>query len=151
MVEHRKLCSVLRGDLNGSEIPNRGDVCTRIPVHRKGNQLWMFIGRTDAEAEAPTLWPPDVKSWLIGKDPDAGKDWGREGDDRGWDCLIASLTQWTWVWANSGRQWGTGRSGVLHFMGSKRIRHDLASEQQQIADFLWYGRKWQCGKAAMLQ
>ena len=47
-------------------------------VNPKGNQPWIFIGRTDAEAEAPILWPPDVKSWLIGKDPDAGKDWRRE-------------------------------------------------------------------------
>ena len=45
------------------------------PVHPKGNQPWIFIGRTDAEAEAPILWPPDVKNWFIGKDPDAGKDW----------------------------------------------------------------------------
>ena len=48
------------------------------PVNPKGNQPWIFIGRTDAGAEAPILWPPDVKSWLIGKDPDAGKDWGQE-------------------------------------------------------------------------
>ena len=48
------------------------------PVHPKGNQSWIFIGRTDAEAEAPILWPPDVKNWLTGKDPDAGKDWRRE-------------------------------------------------------------------------
>ena len=48
------------------------------PVHPKGNQPWIFIGRTDAEAEAPILWTPDVKSWLIGKDPDAGKDGGQE-------------------------------------------------------------------------
>ena len=48
------------------------------PVHPKGNQSWMFIGRTDVEAETPILWPPDVKSWLIGKDPDAGKDRGQE-------------------------------------------------------------------------
>ena len=48
------------------------------PVHPKGNQSWMFIGRTDAEAKAPVLWPPDAKSWLIGKDPDAGKDWRQE-------------------------------------------------------------------------
>ena len=47
-------------------------------VHPKRNQSWIFIGRTDAEAEAPILWPPDVKSWLIWKDPDAGKDWGWE-------------------------------------------------------------------------
>ena len=48
------------------------------PVHPKGNQSWIFIGRTDAEAETPILWPPDVKNWLIWKDPDAGKDWGQE-------------------------------------------------------------------------
>ena len=47
-------------------------------VNPKGNQPWIFIGRTDAEAEAPGLWPPDAKSWLIGKDPKAGKDWGKE-------------------------------------------------------------------------
>ena len=48
------------------------------PVHPKGDQSWVFIGRTDVEAETPVLWPPDVKSWLIWKDPDAGKDWGQE-------------------------------------------------------------------------
>ena len=47
------------------------------PVNPKGNQPWIFTGRTDPEAEAPILWPPDVKSWLIGKDPDAGKDWSK--------------------------------------------------------------------------
>ena len=48
------------------------------PVHPKGAQSWVFIGRTDAEAETPILWPPHAKSWLIGKDPDAGRDWGQE-------------------------------------------------------------------------
>ena len=48
------------------------------PVHSKGDQAWVFIGRTDVEAETPILWPPHVKSWLIGKDPDAGRDWGQE-------------------------------------------------------------------------
>ena len=48
------------------------------PVHPRGNQSWIFIGRTDAEVEAPILWPPDVKNWLIWKDPDAGKDWRQE-------------------------------------------------------------------------
>ena len=48
------------------------------PVHPKRNQLWIFIRRTDTEDETPILWPPDAKSWLIGKDPDAGKDWGQE-------------------------------------------------------------------------
>ena len=48
------------------------------PVNHTANQSWIYIGRTDAEAEAPILWPPDVQSWLTGKDPDAGKDWGYE-------------------------------------------------------------------------
>ena len=66
------------------------------PVHPKGNQSWIFIGRTDAKAETPILWPPHVKSWLIGKDPEAGKDWSRRRrDNRGWDGWMASLTQWT--------------------------------------------------------
>ena len=53
-----------------------------LPVHSKGNQSWIFIGRTDAEAETPILWPPDAKSWLIWKAPDAGKDWGQEEKGR---------------------------------------------------------------------
>ena len=53
--------------------------CKKIkPVHPKGNQSWIFIGRTDAEAETPILWPPDAKNWLFGKDPDVGKDWRQE-------------------------------------------------------------------------
>ena len=52
-----------------------GEDSWEVPVHPKGNQSWIFIGRTGAEAEAPILWPPDVKNWLICKDPDAGKDW----------------------------------------------------------------------------
>ena len=48
------------------------------PVHPKGDQSWVFIGRTDTKAETPMLWPTHVKSWLIGKDPDAGRDWGQE-------------------------------------------------------------------------
>ena len=54
------------------------------PVNPKGNEFWMFIGKTDAEVEAPMLWPPDAKSWLMGKDPNAGKDWGgrRKGRQR---------------------------------------------------------------------
>ena len=81
-------------------------------VHPKGNQSWMFIGKTDAEAEAPVLWPCDTKSWLIGKDPHAGKDWGQKGAT-GWDGWMASLTQWTWVWVSLGSWWWTGRLGVL--------------------------------------
>ena len=198
------------------------------PVNPKENQPWILIGRTDGEAEAPILWLLDAKNWLIGKDPDAGKDsrqeekgmtedemvrwhhwldghkfeqapgvgdgqgslaccspWGckesdmterlnwtelihwkdwcwswsskivatwceepthwkrlwcwerlrtRERGDRRWDDCIASLTQWTWVWANSGSQWRTGKLGVLqsmHRLQSQRARHDLVTKQQQ--------------------
>ena len=70
------------------------------PVHPKGNQSWIFIGRTDAEAETPIS---DVKNWLTEKDPDAGKDWRWEKTGTtGWDSWMASLTWWTWVWVNSG-------------------------------------------------
>ena len=67
-------------------------------VNPKGNQPWIFCGRTDAEAEGPILWPPDMKSWLTGKDPDAGNDWGQEEKGAtGRDSWMASLTQRTWV------------------------------------------------------
>ena len=59
----------LQSPLDGKEIQ---------PVHPKGDQSWVIIGRTDAEAETPVLWPPDAKNWLIWKDPDAGKDWGQK-------------------------------------------------------------------------
>ena len=177
------------------------------PVHPKGNQSWLFIGRTDAEAETPILWPPDAKNWLNGKDPDARKDWRQEekgmtenemvgwhhqldgheseqapgvgdgqgslacfspwdrkeldmterrnwtrrywrteepgmllsmwweGDDRGWDGWMASLTRWTWVSVNSGSWWWTGRPGMLWFMGPQRVGHDWAT------DLIWCGGK----------
>ena len=99
-------------------------------IHPKGNQSWIFIGRTDAEDEAPIFWPLDARNWLIRKDLDAGKDWslGGEGDDRGWDGWMASLAWWTWVWANSRRWWRTGKPGLLQSMGLQRIRHDWATE-----------------------
>ena len=94
------------------------------PVHPKGDQSWVFIGRTDAEAETPIISPPDLKltHW---KRPWC---WERlkagEGADRGWDGWMTSPTQWTWVWAVSGSWWWTGRPGVLQSMGSKRVWHD---------------------------
>ena len=95
----------------------------------KGDQSWVFIGRTDAEAATPILWPPDAKSWFIWKDPDVEKIEGRKRrDDRGWDGWMASLTQWTWVWVNSWSWWWTGRPGVLQSMGSQRVGHDWATE-----------------------
>ena len=88
------------------------------PVNPKGNQLWLFTGRTDAEA--PICRPPDWKNWLIGKDPDAGKEWRREEkgttEDDGW---MASPTQWTWIWVNSRSWWWTERPSVLQFMESQ--------------------------------
>ena len=99
------------------------------PVHPKGNQSWIFIGRTDAEAETPILWPPDAKNWLIWKDPAAGKDWRQvEKGMREGDNCMASPTQWTWIWVNSESWRWTGRPGVLQSMGSQRIRHDWATE-----------------------
>ena len=90
------------------------------PVNPKGNQCWMFIGRTGAEAEAPILWPAKLKNWHI------GKDWcwerlraGGEGDDKGGDGWMASLTQWMSVWANSWRWWGIGKPGLLQSMWSQ--------------------------------
>ena len=100
------------------------------PVPPKGNPSWIFIGRTDAKA--PKLWPPDTELnyWK--------RPWcwerlkvGGEGDDRGWDGWMASPTQWTWVWVNSRRWWWTGKPGMLHSMGSQRVRHDWATDQQQ--------------------
>ena len=90
----------------------------------------MFIGKTSIEAETPILWPPYAKSWLIGKRLWCweGLGAGGEGDDRGWDGWMASLTQWTWVSVNSGSWWWTGRPGVLRFMGSQRVGHSWATE-----------------------
>ena len=97
------------------------------PVHPEGNQFWIFIGRTDVEAETPILWPPDVKSWLIWKDPDAGKDWSLE--EKGWQRMrwLDGITD-QWAWVNSGSCWWTGRPGALQSMGSQRVGHDWATE-----------------------
>ena len=112
--------------------------CKKIqPVPPKGDQSWVFIRRTDVEAETLIHWPPDAKSWFIWKDPDAGKDWRqrRKGQQR-MRWLMASLTQWTWVWVNSRSWWGTMRPGVLRFMGSQRVEHDWATELN------WTDRKY---------
>ena len=99
------------------------------PVHPKGDQSWIFIGRTDAEAETPILWPPraELTHW---KRPWCweGLGAGGEGDDRRWDGWMASPTQCTWVWVNSGSWWWTGRPGMLQSMGSQRVGHDWATE-----------------------
>ena len=101
------------------------------PNNPSGHPPWIFIGRTDAGAEAPVLWPSDAKSWLT--EEIKSRYWerlraGGEGDDRGWDSWMASLTWWTWVWVNSRSWWWTERPGVLWFMGSQRVRHRWATE-----------------------
>ena len=93
-------------------------------VHSKGDQSWVFIGRTDVEAETLILWPLDAKSWLIGKDPDAGKDLGQEekgmteGEMVGWHHRLNGHGSWWW----------TGKPGVLQFMGSQKAGHNWATE-----------------------
>ena len=97
--------------------------CKKIqPVHPKGNKSWIFIGRTDTEAETPMHWPPNAKNWLIGKRPWCWErlNAGRDGDNRGWDSWIASLTWWTKIWASSGNWCWTGKPGVLQYMGVKK-------------------------------
>ena len=99
------------------------------PVHPKENQSWIFIGRTDKlklQYFGHLIQSTDSleKILMLGK-------LRAEGDDRWWDGWMASLTQWTWVWANSGRQWRTGKPGVLQSMVSQRVGHDLATKQQQ--------------------
>ena len=98
------------------------------PVHPKRNHSWIFIGRTDAEAETLILWPPDAKNWLIWKDSDAGKYWSRRRGRLRMRWLMASPTQWTWVWVNSRSWWWTGKPGVLQSMGSQRVRPDWVTE-----------------------
>ena len=95
------------------------------PVHPKGDQSWVFIGRTDGEAETPILWPPHEKSWLTGKTLMLGGIGSRRRRGRQrmrW--LDGITTRWTWVWVNSGSWWWTRRPGVLWFMGLQRVGHD---------------------------
>ena len=110
------------------------------PVNPKGNQTWLFTGRTDAEPEAPIFWPPDAKNWLIWKFPT----WcwerlkaGGEGDDRERDGWMASLTQWTWVWADSRIWWRTSKPGVLQSTESQRVGHNWVTQQPASASPIW--------------
>ena len=100
------------------------------PVHPKGNQSRICIGRTDAEAETPLLWPSDAKELTHWKRPwcwERLKVWG-EGDNRGWNGRVASLTRWMWVWASSGSWWWTGRPDELQSTASQWAGHDWATE-----------------------
>ena len=102
-------------------------------VNPKGNQAWIFIERTDAEAEVPII------STRCKELPHKKRPWcwerlkaGGEGDDRERDGWMASLTQWTWVWASSSRWWRTRKPGMLQSMWSPRVRHDWVIERQII-------------------
>ena len=95
----------------------------------KENQSWIFIGRTDAEAETPIVCylmqriDSFDKALMLGK-IEGRRRWG----DRGWDGWMASLTRWAWVWVNSGSWWWTGRRGLLQSMGSQKVGHDWVTE-----------------------
>ena len=99
-------------------------------VHSEGDQSWDFFGRNDAKAATPVLWPPHETSWLIGKDSDAGRDWGQEekgtteDEMPGWHHWLDGH----WVWVNSESWWWTGRPGVLRFMGLQRVGQDWMTE-----------------------
>ena len=100
------------------------------PVHPKGNQSWIFIGRIDAEDEIPILWPPDVKTWLIGKDPDAGKDqrWEKKGTTE--DEMVG------WHHQLNGHEFekalgvddGQGNLACCSQWGSQRVGHNRTTE-----------------------
>ena len=107
------------------------------PVHPKGDQSWLFIGRTDVEAETPILWPPNAKSWLIWKDPDAGKDWGQEETGITEDEMVG----WHHWLDGHGFVWmpgvGDGQGGLE--CGSSwccRVEHDWTTELTELTD--WY-------------
>ena len=97
------------------------------PVHPKGNQSWVFTGRTDVEAETPILWPPHAKSWFIWKDPDVGKDWGKEEKGTKED----EMARWHhWLSGHEVEQTleDSLEPGMLQSIGSQRVGHDWATE-----------------------
>ena len=100
------------------------------PVHSEGDEPWDFFGGNDPEAETPLLLATSCEELTHWKRLWCWEGLGAEGegDDRGWDGWMASLTRWAWIWVNSGSWWWTGRPGMLQFMGSQRVVHDWATE-----------------------
>ena len=108
----------------------------RLSSYPKGHQPWIFIGRPDAKAEAPILWPPDSKSWLIEKDPDVGKDWGQE-ERRATEDEIVGWHHWLNGHEFEPAPGESERQGSLVCCSScsRRVRHDLATEQQTATSY----------------
>ena len=99
------------------------------PIHPKGDQSWVFIGRPDVEGETNTLatWCEEQTPWRITWCWERLKA-GGEGDDRRWDGWMIIPTRWTWVWASSGSCWKTGKTGMLQSMGLQWVGHDWVTE-----------------------
>ena len=109
------------------------------PVHPKGNQSWIFIGRTDVEADTPILWPPDVKKWLIGKDPDAGKDWGQEEKGMTEDEMVE------WHHQLDGHEFGYTLGGLMDREAWRAVAYGVAKSRTQLSDWTelnWIARAW---------
>ena len=106
------------------------------PVHPKGDKSWVFTGRTDVEAETPILWPPDVKSWLIWKDPDSGKDWGQEEKETTEDEMVG------WHHQLNGHEFGRtlavgdGQGGLACWGSRGRKELDI-TEQLNWTELNW--------------
>ena len=139
MLSNKVLEKVLESPLDCKEIKS---------VSPKGNQPWILIGRTDTEAEAPILWPPDAQNWLFWKDPDAGKDWRREEkgmtEDEmvGWHHWLNGLT----LTQSSELEQTPGDSGGQRsLMGSQKVRHDWVTEQPPQAA-LCHHEQWKRGE-----
>ena len=112
------------------------------PIHPKGDQSCVFIGRTDVEAETPILWPPHAESWLTGKNPDAGRDCGQEEKGTTEDEMVGwhHRLDGTWVWVNSRSWWWTGRPGGV--AESDMTEWLNWTEEAEMFNKVWWFGRW---------